>query len=170
MGIGHHMAGRLRTLLQVSGNGWPVRISPSIFSKYTPWKVGRDKPKGFKWGSSLFLGHACIILGVVKPNTICYGRVWFGLFKHCVLCYGWIWHGSYILFSVRFRTDSSSVRKKILETFHKIFRTESSSVRKKLQHFCIQKFRTESSSVRNFFSQFFKEFQLPGSNCNVYRV
>ena len=38
---------------------------------------------------------------------------------------------SYILFSVRFRTDSSSVRKKILETFHKIFRTESSSVRKK---------------------------------------
>ena len=40
-------------------------------------------------------------------------------------------HCSYILFNVRFRTDSSSVRKKILETFHKIFRTESSSVRKK---------------------------------------
>ena len=39
-------------------------------------------------------------------------------------------HYSYILFSVHFRTDSNSVRKKNLKKFCKIFRTELDLVRK----------------------------------------
>ena len=46
------------------------------------------------------------------------------MFPHPVVQY------SYILNSVRFRTDSNSVRKTNFKNFYKIFRTELDSVRK----------------------------------------
>ena len=58
-------------------------------------------------------------------------------------------HCSYILNSVRFRTDSNSVRKINLKIFNKIFRTELYLVRKQKNQFKHRKkLRTESNSVR----------------------
>ena len=58
-------------------------------------------------------------------------------------------HCSYILNSVRFRTDSNSVRKTNLNKFNKIFQTELDSVRKQKTIFKPRKkFRTKSNSVR----------------------
>ena len=58
------------------------------------------------------------------------------------------WYCRYILFSVHFRTDSNSVRKKNLTKFYKIFRTELDSVRKQKNIFKPRKkFRTEFNSV-----------------------
>ena len=55
---------------------------------------------------------------------------------------------SYILNSVRFRTDSNSVRKTNLKNFYKIFRTELDSVRKQKNIFKPRKkFRTKFNSV-----------------------
>ena len=56
---------------------------------------------------------------------------------------------SYILNSVRFRTDSNSVRKTNLKKFQKKFRTELDSVRKQKNVFKPRNnFRTESNLVR----------------------
>ena len=52
-----------------------------------------DMPKGLKFESSLFLGHACIILGVVKPNKIFYDGVWFGLVLYAMILLSIVWHG-----------------------------------------------------------------------------
>ena len=64
----------------------------------------------------------------------------------------------YILNSVRFRTDSNSVRKINLKIFNKIFRTELDSVRKQKNLFKHRKkFRTESNSVRKKTSNILNE-------------
>ena len=67
-----------------------------------------------------------------------YCVAWYCMLLNCIWLYCMVcmlfhciaWYCSYILNSVRFRTDSNSVRKTNLKKFNKIFRTELDSVRK----------------------------------------
>ena len=140
-----------------------LKIGPCLRSRQKEWELDHYLFSSL-W--HVYLMFVISILENLKGKKIVF---WDVTLTRLVPIWGVLPQCSYILFSVHFRTDSNSVRKKNLTKFYKIFRTELDSVRKQKTIFKPRKkCRTESDSVRKRISNIL-EIKNSESNPNRYR-